>query len=275
MQGAARVRYADVSPPKLRHTAMEFSRVFWEMGSSAMLAPLLKKLPRGDGHSVMTLPGFMGADGSTAKLRKFLDNTGYKAIPWNLGRNRSETRSSGLDKFMEHRIETERQIAEKIEKEFLATGRKLTLIGWSLGGLYAVGLAHRHPQWIRQVITLGAPYGDPRGTAIYAVLARMNDKPASIDEDGMQRWINHTYSGGELRVPVLALYSKSDGIVGEGIARCEGDARYVTNMAVMASHVGFPFNPLVFSVIANHMVPANQRWAIFGSSRLRPFVHID
>ena len=54
-------------------------------------------------------------------------------------------------------------------------------------------------------------------------------------------------------MPVLALYSESDGIVGPGIARCRGESRYVTNMAVMASHVGFPFNPLVFAVIANHL----------------------
>lgn len=275
MQATARVGSAAISPPKLRYSAMEFSRVFWEMGSSLVLAPLLKNLPRGDGHSVMTLPGFMGADGSTAQLRKFLSNTGYKAIPWSLGRNRSQSQSEGLDKFLAHRIETERQIALQIEKEFDTSGRKLTLIGWSLGGLYAVALAHRYPQWIRQVITLGTPYGDPRGTAIYGVMARMNENSEPVDEASMQRWVDHTYSGGELRVPVLALHSKSDGIVGEGIAQCEADSRYVTNMAVVASHVGFPFNPLVFSVIANHMVPADKRWAICGSSRLKPFVHTN
>jgi hypothetical protein len=275
MQATTRDRSAAISPPKLRYSAMEFSRVFWEMGSSLMLAPLLKNLPRGDGHSVMTLPGFMGADGSTAQLRRILNNIGYKAVPWNLGRNRSQSQSEGLDKFMAHRIETERLIALQIEKEFNASGRKLTLIGWSLGGLYGVALAHRYPQWIRQVITLGTPYGDPRGTAVYGVMARMNDNPQPADEASMQRWIDHTYSGGELRVPVLALYSKSDGIVDAGIAHCEADSRYVTNMAVVASHVGFPFNPLVFSVIANHMVPIDKRWAICGSSWLKPLVHTN
>jgi hypothetical protein len=138
--------------------------------------------------------------------------------------------------------------------------------------LYAVALAHQYPQWIRQIITLGTPYGDPRGTAIYSVMDRMYDNGPEVDEASLRRWVEHTYSGGELRVPILALYSESDGIVGTGIARCQADPRYVSNMSVMASHVGFPFNPLVFAVIGNHLVPAQRRWAICGSSRIKPFV---
>ena len=79
---------------------------------------------------------------------------------------------------------------------------------------------------------------------------------------------NAAFSG-ELRVPVLALHSESDGIVGPGIARCDGDPAYVTNMVIVASHVGFPFNPLVFAVIANHLVEPGRRWAICGSERLK------
>jgi len=255
---------------------MELGRVFLEMGSSAMLGPVFKTLPEGDGHSIMTIPGFMGADGSTLQLRKFLNKRGYKAIPWGLGRNASvEQGEEGLDKFLAERAHTEQQIAQRIEEEFEATGRKLTLIGWSLGGLYAVALAHQYPQWIRQVITLGTPYGDPRGTALYSVMGRLYDNEEGADEASLQRWVAHTYRGGNLRVPVLALYSESDGIVGPGIAKCEADPDYVTNMAVMASHIGFPFNPLVFVVIANHLVPPDRRWGICGSSRIKPFVHVN
>ncbi len=89
-----------------------------------------------------------------------------------------------------------------------------------------------------QVITLGTPYGDPRGTALYSVMGSLNEH--EVEEAALERWVAHTYSGGRLRVPVLALYSESDGIVGAGIAKCQGDPRYVTNVAVFASHVGFP-----------------------------------
>ena len=84
---------ADLRPPQLRHSMLEFSRVVLEIGSTVLLGPLLKRLPKGDGHTIMTLPGFMGADGSTSQLRKFLNNRGYHAIPWGLGRNGANVRS--------------------------------------------------------------------------------------------------------------------------------------------------------------------------------------
>lgn len=262
----------DLRPPRLRHSIMEFSRIVLEIGSTAMLGPLLKKLPRGDGHTIMTIPGFMGADGSTSRLRKFLNTLGYHAIPWGLGRNGADVRSQDIDDFLAHRARTEDAIAARVEREFRASGGKLTLVGWSLGGLYAVALGHRYPEWIRQVITLGTPYGDPRGTALYSVMGSFYNNEA--DEDALERWVAHTYSGGALRVPVLALYSESDGIVGAGIARCQGDPRYVTNVAVVASHVGFPFNPLVFAVIANHLVEPHERWALCRSAHIRPLVRV-
>ncbi|MCB1690129.1 MAG: alpha/beta hydrolase [Halioglobus sp.] len=262
----------DLRPPPLRHSVMEFGRVMLEMGSTVLLGPLLKTLPKGDGHTIMTIPGFMGADGSTSQLRKFLNNRGYNAIPWGLGRNASEVRSRHLDDFLAHRAATEDAIAERVKREFEASGRKLTLIGWSLGGLYAVAVAHRFPQWVRQVITLGTPYGDPRGTALYSVMGSLYDH--EVDEAALERWVAHTYSGGELRVPVLALYSESDGIVGAGIAKCQGDPRYVTNIAVIASHVGFPFNPLVFAVTANYLVEPHERWAVCRSEHIKPLVRV-
>ena len=263
---------SDIRPPKLRHSIGELGRVALEAGTSVLCKCLFKTLPEGDGHSVMTLPGFMGADGSTGMLRKFLNERGYNAIPWGMGRNASDARANSMEEFMRHRAELEQQIAQRVEAEFHRSGRKLSLIGWSLGGLYAVALAHRYPQYIRQVITLGTPFGDPRGTALYSFMARMNQQSGDESEEALRYWVDYTYSGGELEVPILALFSESDGIVGKGIARCEGDPRYVTNMAVMASHVGFPFNPLVFAVIANHMVAPEQRWSICASERIAPFV---
>jgi len=62
--------------------------------------------------------------------------------------------------------------------------------------------------------------------------------------------------------------------VGAGIARCEGDPRYVTNMAVSASHVGFPFNPVVYAVVANHLVPPERRWSICRSGSIRPLARV-
>jgi len=85
MASAPVTRARDLRPPRLR-------RVVLEMSSTALLAPVLKTLPRGDGHTIMTIPGFMGADGSTSRLRKFLTGRGYKAS-WSQ-RRRSTPRQS-------------------------------------------------------------------------------------------------------------------------------------------------------------------------------------
>lgn len=274
MPTPARAFVQDVRPPKLRHSVTELGRVVLEASASLLCGPLLKTVPKGDGHTIMTIPGFMGADGSTSLLRRFLNQSGYNAIPWGLGRNASEASADTLEEFMEHRAALENTIALRIEEEFHSSGRKVTLIGWSLGGLYSVALAHRYPQWIRQVITLGTPFGDPRGTALYSLMSRVNGSDGDVSEESLRDWVEYTYSGGRLRVPVLTLFSESDGIVGKGIARCEADPNYVTNMAVMASHVGFPFNPLVFAVIGNHLVEPHHRWELCRSERISRFVRV-
>ena len=274
MQTTASHFTPDLRPPKLSHSISEIGRVVVELGSSFLLNPVLKGVPRGDGHTIIVIPGFMGADGSTSRLRKFLCDAGYNAIPWELGRNASEVRPASLEDFIEHRAIVEDQVAAQADREKRRTGRKVTIIGWSLGGLYAVGMAHRFPNLIRQVVTLGTPYGDPRGTALYSVMGRVYNNEVEVDEAMLRHWVDFTYSRGTLKVPVLALFSESDGIVGAGIARCEGDPDYVTNMAVMASHVGFPFNPLVFAVIGNHLVEPHLRWEICKSERIRPFARV-
>ncbi len=264
---------ADLRPPKLHHSVTEIGRVLLEAGASLLWSPLLRTLPKGDGHTIMTIPGFMGADGSTALLRRFLNRQGYNAVSWGMGRNASESRTETMEETLAHRESVEAEVARRVEEEFHASGRKVTLIGWSLGGLYSVALAHRHPEWIRQVITLGTPFGDPRGTVLYHIFDRMSDSSPDVSEDAIRDWVAHTYSGGKLRVPVLALFSESDGIVGTGIARCQADPAYTTNMAVMASHVGFPFNPLVFAVIANHLVEPERRWLLCRGQR-RPLARL-
>src|ERR1700748_2693468 len=69
----------------------EMPRALSELQALAHAAPLLQTLPRGDGHRVLVVPGFMGDDRSTAPLRCFLSCRGYRALPWRLGRNLGPT----------------------------------------------------------------------------------------------------------------------------------------------------------------------------------------
>jgi len=233
------------------------------------LRPLLGRFPKGDGHTVMTLPGFFGADGSTASLRKYLNKQGYHAMPWGLGRNVPEDGMKGMDEAMAFRREMEETLADLIAQEVQRSGGKVSLVGWSLGGLYATGLAHRYPELVRQVVTLGTPFGDPRGTALYAVLQRLYQ--GQVTEDTMNEWIGFTFAG-ELSVPVTALYSLTDGIVGKDIARLP-EHPMMENIAVMASHVGFPFNPLVRGVLAERLAQLEGHWRPYSAPSLRPFVY--
>ncbi len=73
-------------PPGLSLLLAEVRGIF-EFNASLMLSPLLMGAPRGDGHPVLTLPGFLASDLSMAPMRRYLKELGYDAYAWNNGRN--------------------------------------------------------------------------------------------------------------------------------------------------------------------------------------------
>src|SRR5580692_1090179 len=139
-------------PPGLGLLLAEARGIF-EFSFSLMLSPLLLQAPRGDGHPVLTLPGFLASDLSMAPMRRYLSELGYDTHAWRMGRNIggvARMRAALLDRLSEiHR----------------ASGRKVSIVGWSLGGVYARDLALQAPELIRDVVTLGSPFaGDARAT---------------------------------------------------------------------------------------------------------------
>src|SRR4051794_40510959 len=110
--------------------------------------PLLATLPRGDGHPVLVLPGLGGSDTSTAPLRWFLGQLGYRSFGWGLGENRG----------------VGRHVTDGLDELLAATrdGGPVSVVGWSLGGLHAVDLARRRPDAVRSLITLGSPLAGHR-----------------------------------------------------------------------------------------------------------------
>ena len=254
--------------PAIGFRVLELARPFWEAGSLLPLGPLLARLPRGDGHSVMTLPGFLGADGVMGPLRRFLSQLDYRPLPWGLGRNLTVRSLHSMQQVLDLRERMEAAVATVLAAEVERSGARVSLVGWSLGGLYAAGLAHRHPELLRQVITLGTPYGDPRGSSIYPLIRRIY--PAQTSEADLREWTARTFAG-ELQVPVTALFSRSDGVVGSGIARLP-EHELTENIEVMASHVGFPFNPLVRAVLAERLAQPEGHWRPWSLPSLKPFV---
>ena len=134
-------------------------RALHEFGAFLGALPLLSLAPRGDGHPVLVLPGLVASDTSTRPLRSFLKNRGYAVSGWRQGRN------LGLRDGVQHAMtDLVRELSD-------AHGRKISLVGWSLGGLYARQLAKMMPDRVRSVITLGSPFaGQPEGDQCLAGL---------------------------------------------------------------------------------------------------------
>ena len=192
--------------PSLLWTLLEAPRALSEATSLIPARSLLKELPPGDGHPVMTLPGFVASDRSTRILRRYIYEGGYDSFRWRLGRNLGPSRQSNLERMLDARL-------EKIFKE---TGRKVSLVGWSLGGLYAREMARRNPELVRCVITLGSPHGDPKKTNAWRIYETLSG--ISVDDRIIQQRIEKVRQPVK-DVPVTAIFSKSDAIVSSDIAR--------------------------------------------------------
>src|SRR6267142_2192364 len=149
-------------PPGLSLLLAEVRGIF-EFNASLMLSPLLMGAPRGDGHPVLTLPGFLASDLSMAPMRRYLKELGYDAHAWNNGRN-----VGGV-------MRMRSALRDRLAAVHTATGRKVSIIGWSLGGVYARDLALQAPDMVRNVVTLGSPFANDvratNATALYEMMS--------------------------------------------------------------------------------------------------------
>ena len=227
----------------------------------------LEQAPHGDGSPVMTIPGFGGGDGSMAFLRRYLDRIGYRSFGWEQGTNILTERVETLDGVLEFCSEKENAIVERLEKIYEMTHEKISLVGWSLGGVYANVLAQTHPELIRQVITLGSPVGDPRGTSIWNLMKRVHNGEIPDDMQNVTGWMVRRDQLGQRKVRTTILYSPYDGAVSEGSARIEDDP-LVENVIVPSSHMGFAHNPVIYWIIAERLSQDPLLWREFNVNRL-------
>ena len=222
-----------------------------EFFSLVAALPWLARLPRGDGHPVMVFPGMGASDVTTVPLRHCLQALGYVTQAWGQGFNFGPR--PGV---IERSADDVRALAER-------HGQPVSLIGWSLGGIYARELAKMHPSLARCVITLGTPFtGHPKATnawRLYELLSRAGRRRGADPR-----------SRKPPPVPTTSIYSRTDGIVAWRCSLNE-PGPLVENIEVPASHVGMGMNPLALFAVADRLAQPIGRWQPFDASGARRF----
>jgi pimeloyl-ACP methyl ester carboxylesterase len=181
---------------------------------------------------------------------------GYDAQGWGLGRNLG-LRASDPD--------FENRVAEQLAAIVRRQGRKVSLVGWSLGGVLARELARACPEHVRQVITLGSPIGgNPKATTIWRLYELATETRLDSEElrERIARMIEPPPG-----VPCTAIYSESDGIVAHQVAR-ERETPLTQSIRVSASHVGLGYSAAVMFLLADRLAQPEGNWKKFRRPRL-------
>lgn len=197
---------------RVREGASIASRLYRAIGRLGERGPA-------DGPRLMVIPGFLATDRTTLGLQRALAAAGYRVTGWGMGLNRG-VREDLVDR-----------LANRIER--LGAGRKVTLVGWSLGGLYARVVAQERPDLVEKVVTLGSPFsGDRRRNnnvwRLYEWIAGHHVNAPPIEKDPAVK----------PPVPTLAIWSRKDGIVSVAGARGTPQQRDA-ELELTCSHMGF------------------------------------
>jgi pimeloyl-ACP methyl ester carboxylesterase len=244
---------AEDRAPSLGLLFVEGQRALFESATMLPATPLLRRAPRGDGQPVLLLPGFTAGDASTTPLRRYLKRQGFAAHPWLLGRNVGP--GGGVREGMKDRVE---ELAERY-------GQTISIVGWSLGGVYAREIAKQMPDRVRQVVTLGSPFADI-GRPSNA--SRLFDRIGRGTGRGTGRGASQprTELAESLReppgVPSTSIFTKTDGVV-HWRACLEPETDHTENIEVVGSHCGLGLNPVVLYAIAERLSQPDGAWKPF------------
>jgi pimeloyl-ACP methyl ester carboxylesterase len=223
-----------------------------------VMLPLLRLLHfAGDRHVVLVLPGGLGADGSTFFLRWGIRQFGYSVHGWGLGRN------MGLNEKMLAGLRA------RVEALYALHNAKISIVGWSLGGLYARMLARDLPDKVRQVITLGSPFRMVETDQFaYNMIGRarwerfVRSHPAELDLLRV-----HEHNRPPITVPTTAIYSRRDGFAPWQLSIDEVGPHapnpHAENVEIRGTHTGLSSNPIALAIILDRLALPEFQWSPF------------
>lgn len=225
-----------IPKPSVLLTLLE-ARAGLELGAHILSRHVYeKRLPKGKGRPVLVIPGFGADDLSTLVLRRSLNRLGYQSFGWGMGRNMGSTAKN-----REH-------LHAELDRLYSASGQKVSVIGWSLGGIYARELGRNYPQYVHSVFSMGSPFGgDPKANILHDIFHRLSG--AKFSNEDQAAFDRRKVPPG---VPCTAIHSKTDGVVAWQCS-LEQEAESTKNIEVFSSHCGLGFNPLVISVLAKEL----------------------
>jgi pimeloyl-ACP methyl ester carboxylesterase len=223
-------------------------------------APFLLGSPRGDSHHVLVMPGLGASDLSTGVLRGFLGNLGYRTHSWNLGRNLGPAMPDLASRLSDRLLE----VHEK------SKGQPVSIVGWSLGGVYARILAHEHSDKIRNVITLGSPFGghmrpiransSAQGQGSLAMTSSTTDRLRALAGDPLPG------------VHSSAIFSKTDAVVPWQMA-IQTPSVIADNIEVYAGHIALGFSAAVLYATAERLAQPSGEWQPFVRDGWKSFIY--
>src|ERR1700694_5713114 len=220
-------------PPSLGLLLAEARGIF-EFNASLMLSPLLMRAPRGDGHPVLTLPGFLASDLSMAPMRRYLKELGYDTYAWKMGRN-----VGGVSRMRA-------ALRDRLAQIHNSTGRKVSIIGWRPGGVYARDLALQAPDMVRSVVTLGSPFAnDIRATNATRLYEALSGE--AVEDNAELR----NAIAGDLPVPTTSIYSRTDGVVNWQTCLLRPSDTAENIEVHLASHIGLGVNAAALWAVAD------------------------
>jgi pimeloyl-ACP methyl ester carboxylesterase len=232
------------SAPSLALLGAEPLRAFLEYARTH-LRPVAREAA-GDGHPVVLFPGLASDGAAVGPLKKLCNSLGHPAFDWGRGFNVGP--KGDLQDWVA-------DLADDIEQLIAPYGRSATLIGWSLGGVYAREIARQRPLLARQVITIGTPFaGNAEQTRAGWLFRVLNGQPALFDD------ATHARLRRCPPVPTTAIYSRTDGVVAWQACRQAAGRGQSENIEVQGSHMGLGWNMQVFDVIADRLMQPEGTW---------------
>lgn len=212
-----------VARPSIQHLIGNAAMPFDAARTRARAGELAAAI-RGDGRKILLIPGLMASEHRMEPMRAILNAAGFEAYGWDMGRN------------LGPRLDTLEKIDRRIEEIGGSSGAKVTLVGWSLGGIFAREYAKVAHAKVEGVVTMGTPFsGDPRANHAWQLYQWVAGHPVDRPPLPCKREEKPP-------VPTVALWSQRDGVILPACSRgCAGERDRA--MEVDCTHMGFATAP--------------------------------